>query len=89
MQLLFLDEKYEEKNCHSLISLMHDIVQLNGAMSRLAGEGEESSLVTSYNPDDLLSEEALDLASFAENVCMEECKVKIFAGDYGPDYEVI
>ena len=89
MQLLFLDEKYEEKNCHSLISLMHDIVQLNGAMSRLAGEGEESSLVTSYNPDDLLSEEALDLTSFAENVCMEECKVKIFAGDYGPDYEVI
>ena len=89
MQLLFLDEKYEEKNCHSLISLMHDIVKLNGAMSRLAGEGEESQLVTSYNPDDLLSEEALDLASFADNVCMEECKVRIFAGDYGPDYEVL
>ena len=89
MQLLFLDEKYEEKNCHSLISLMHDIVKLNGAMSRLAGEGEETQLVTSYNPDDLLSEEALDLASFADNVCMEECKVRIFAGDYGPDYEVL
>ena len=89
MQLLFLDEKYEEKNCHSLINLMHDIVKLNGAMSRLAGEGEESQLVTSYNPDDLLSEEALDLVSFADNVCMEECKVRIFAGDYGPDYEVL
>ena len=89
MQLLFLDEKYEEKNCHSLISLMHDIVKLNGAMSRLASEGEETQLVTSYNPDDLLSEEALDLASFADNVCMEECKVRIFAGDYGPDYEVL
>lgn len=89
MQLLFLDEKYEEKNCHSLISLMHDIVKLNGAMSRLAGEGEETQLVTSYNPDDLLSEEALDLASFADNVCMEECKVRIFAGDCGPDYEVL
>ena len=89
MQLLFLDQKYEEKNCHNLVTLMQDIVSLNGAMSRLAGEGEESELVTSYNPDDLLSEEALDLLSFAENVCMEECKVHIFAGQEGPDYEVI
>ena len=89
MQLLFLEQKYEEKNCHNLVTLMQDIVSLNGAMSRLAGEGEESELVTSYNPDDLLSEEALDLLSFAENVCMEECKVHIFAGQEGPDYEVI
>ncbi len=89
MQLLFLDEKYEEKHCNSLITLMHDIVYLNGAMSRVAGEGEETQLVTSYNPDDLLSEEAFDLAAFCENVCMEECKVKVFAGEYGPDYEVI
>lgn len=89
MQLLFLEQKYEEKNCHNLVTLMQDIVSLNGAMSRLAGEGQESELVTSYNPDDLLSEEALDLLSFAENVCMEECKVHIFAGQEGPDYEVI
>ena len=89
MQLLFLDEKNEEKHCHSLITLMHDIVCLNGAMSRVAGEGEETQLVTSYNPDDLLSEEAFDLAAVCENVCMEECRVKVFAGEYGPDYEVI
>ena len=89
MQLLFLDEKYEEKHCHSFITLMHDIVSLNGAMARVAGEGEESQLVTSYNPDDLLSEEAFDLAAFCDNVCMEECRVKVFAGEYGPDYEVI
>ena len=87
MQLLFLDEKYEEKNCHQLISLVHDIVALNGAMSRVAGENEESSVVTSYNPDDLLSEEALNLASFCENVCMETCTVHVFAGEDGVDYE--
>ena len=89
MQLLFLDQKYEEKRCHNLVTLVHDIVSINGAMSRLAGEGEETSLVTSYNPDDLLSEEAFDLSAFCENVCMEECRVKIFAGEDGPDYEVI
>ena len=88
MQLLFLDEKYEEKHCHSLISLMHDIVKINGAMSRLAGEGEETTITTSYNPDDLFSEESCDLTAFAENVCMEECKVRIFLNGENPDYEV-
>ena len=89
MQLLFLEQKYEEKGQHSLIMLVKDIVTLNGAMSRLAGEGEESTIVTSYHPDDLLSEEAVDLVSFCENVCMEECKVHIFADDEGPVYEVV
>ena len=88
MQLLFLDEKYEEKHCHSLISLVHDVVKINGAMSRLAGEGEESTITTSYNPDDLLSEDAYDLTAFAENVCMEECKVRIFSNGEYPDYEI-
>ncbi len=89
MQLLFLDEKYEEKNQHALIPLVHDIIAINGAMSRLAGEGEETVLVTSYNPDDLLSEEAVDLVSFHENVCMEECKIRIFETENGPDYQII
>ena len=89
MQMLFLEQKYEEKGQHSLIMLVKDIVALNGAMSRVAGEGEESTIVTSYNPDDLLSEEAFDLAAFCENVCMEECKVRIFADEEGPSYEVV
>ena len=89
MQLLFLDEKYEEKHCHNLITLVHDIVGINGAMSRLAGENEEAEITTSYNPDDLLGPESFDLAAFAEDVCMEHCKVKIFAGEEGPDYSVV
>ena len=89
MQMLFLEQKYEEKGQHSLILLVKDIVAINGAMSRVAGEGEESTIVTSYNPDDLLSEEAVDLTAFCENVCMEECKVRIFADEEGPDYEVL
>lgn len=89
MQLLFLDEKYEEKHCHNLITLVHDIVCINGAMARLAGENEEAEITTSYNPDDLLGPESFDLAAFAEDVCMEHCKVKIFAGEEGPDYSVV
>jgi hypothetical protein len=88
MQLVFLDEKYEEKHCQDMIPLVNDIVKINGAMSRLVSDDEEAVIETSYNPDDLLGPESFDLRSFMENVCMEGCRVKIFAGEEGPDYAV-
>lgn len=88
MQLLFLDEKYEEKSRKDLITLVHDVVKLNGAMSRLTGENEESEIELSYNPDDLLSEEIMNLSEFLENVCMTNCKVKIYFDDENPAYFV-
>ena len=99
MQLLFLDQKYEEKGKAEMLSLVHDVVKINGAMSRLCADDENASLKrtlkdeivleTSYNPDDLLSEEAFDLESFYENVCMEDSTVRLFLTDYGPDYEIL
>ena len=89
MQLLFLEEKYEEKGCHEFFTAVKDVVVLNGAMSRLVAEGEESVVETSYNPDDIFSPEACDLQSFCENVCMENCRVRIVATDDGPDYEIL
>ena len=89
MQLLFLAMKFEEKNKTELIPIVNDIVKLNGAFSRLVGEGEESVIFTKYNPDDLLSPEAMDLNSFNNNVCMENCNVKIYLTDEGPDYKII
>lgn len=89
MQLLFLSSKYEEKGKRELMPAVQDIVRLNGAFSRLTGEDEESVVATSYNPDDLLGPEAADIPSFAENVCMEECSVKIFNTPAGPDYKIL
>ncbi len=88
MQLLFLEEKYDEKNLRHIFPAVRDAVLLNGAFSRLEGEGEECSISLSFSPDDLLSPAALDLSAFCENVCMEKCRVKIFAGDEGPEYEI-
>ncbi|MCQ2575774.1 MAG: hypothetical protein MJ162_03450 [Treponema sp.] len=83
MQLLFLDEKYEEKGQHSLIPLVHDIVQINGVLSRLAGEGETAELETVWNPEELMSPEAMDLQAFAENICMEHCKTRFSLDEAG------
>ena len=89
MQIVFLEEKYSEKRLEHLIPLVTDIVKVNGAFSRLEGEGEESELKLNFNPDDLLSPAAFDVISFAENVCMEECRVKIFAANGSPDFKFL
>lgn len=88
MQLLFLNMKCEEKNCTELEVAVGDIIKINGAMSRLVGESEESVIETSYHPEDLLSPEACDLTAFVENVYMEPCKVRIFLDDEGPNFEL-
>lgn len=87
MQLSFLASKYEEKNAAALFPAVRDIVRLHGAFSRLTGEGEESVLETRYHPDDLLY--AGDVAALVNDVCMEDCRVRIFDGGDGPDYEVL
>jgi hypothetical protein len=89
MQLLFLNLKYEEKQCESLFPVVRDIVRLNGAFARLAGEGTPCELEISYDPGDLLSPNALEIESFAENVVMEPCRVKVSKGANGPECRIV
>ena len=77
MQLLFLAEKYEEKNQHSLFEIAGDVVRLNGAISRLEKEGDACEIDLSYSAEELLSPDVFDLEAFSENVCMEPCHLKI------------
>nr|MCR5606964.1 hypothetical protein [Treponema sp.] len=90
MQLVFLQQKYEEKHHEHLFAVVKDIVRLNGAFSRVvAGDCEECIVDLSYNPDDLLGPESMEISHFADTACMESCKVKIFAAEEGPDYKII
>ena len=89
MQLSFLSQKFEEKHKEHLFAAVKDLVQLNGAFSRVAQEGEESIIQTSYNPDDLLSPYSQDIARFADSTAMEMCRVKVFAGADSPDYKIL
>ena len=76
-----LSEYYEEKT--------KAYTEENGAFSRIDFENEETVLFLSFNPDDLLSPAVLNLSNFADSVCMQECKVKVFAGEDSPDYKII
>lgn len=89
MQLCFLKFKYDEKNKIQIFDVVHDIVILNGALSRCVGENEESTIELFYNPEDLLSGESQNISSFADNVMLEHCKVHVFNGEEGPTYKII
>lgn len=89
MQLLFLEMKFEEKQKEHLYVIVKDIVSLYGAFSRVDLEGEESVLNLSFNPDDLLSPASVNINSFSDNVCMEECKIKIYSGSEAPEYKFL
>ncbi len=89
MQLVFLEQKYEEKNRSSLFEAVRDLIVLNGAFSRLVAEGEESVLHLSYSPDDLLSPSACDIASFCDSVPMEDSEVKVYNAGDCPDYRIL
>lgn len=81
MQLSFLEFKYEEKGKSELFEAVSNIVRLNGALSRCYGEGEESIVELSYNPDELLSGGAMEIQSFFDNSFMERCRVKVYFED--------
>ncbi|MBO5136915.1 MAG: hypothetical protein J6B81_00250 [Spirochaetaceae bacterium] len=94
MQILFLQMKYDEKNVSHFFPVVKDIVKLNGAFSRLVGEGQECQLELEFNPDDLCSPYAMDIAKFSETVCMEHCNVRIYTatspdGQQYPDYKTL
>lgn len=87
MQLSFLKFKYEEKNKPHLFEVVSNLVRLNGAFARAFGEGEESHLNLSYNPDELLSGAAMDIQAFFDNSFMEKSRVKVFMGQNGADWK--
>lgn len=89
LQLMFLSQKFEEKNKIHLLSAVEDIVKINGAFSRISEGDAEEELELSYNPEDLLSPYSLNIADFAENVAMESTEIKIFETDEGPDFKII
>ena len=90
MQLLFLQQKFEEKHKSHMFTAANDIVCVNGALSRLVSDGTESVLETDYNPEEIFGPEAMDLNSFVNDLCMEHCTVKVFLNEDGePDFKIL
>ncbi|HZK19132.1 MAG TPA: hypothetical protein VFC68_00250 [Treponemataceae bacterium] len=89
MQLVFLQLKFEEKRLNHVFPVLKDLVRIHAAFSRVAAaESEKEAVELFYNPDDVLSGYAMNLVSFAEQVCMEKTFIHVFAGQNGPEYKI-
>lgn len=94
MQLLFIKLKYQEKGLDYLLPVVQDLIRFNGAFGRLVGEDQECELDLVFHPEDLSSPYSQDLQAFADNVCMEQCRVSLCwmqdkEGNYFPDWHLV
>ncbi|MBN1616577.1 MAG: radical SAM protein [Spirochaetales bacterium] len=85
IQLAFLELVYQEKGLSWAWPVVKDLVSLNGAWTRALADGESSILDLSYDSEDIMGPDALDILSFAENAYMEASTVHITPGPDGPE----
>jgi hypothetical protein len=83
-QLAFLREEYERRGISDLYPALCDIVRFNAAWGRAIAEGESSQIELSYDPDDVLGPEALDLARFAREARPSPEAYTVDPGPSGP-----
>ncbi len=82
----------EEKNALDIDDIRTLLEDDNSAL--FAAITASETILKEQNSNDFsdltqISQEIFDLESFVENVCMMNCKVRIFASQEGPDYEIL
>ena len=87
LQLAFLEAEYRAKALDDLLPALCDIIAFNGAWGRALAEGETSRIRLSYDPDEVLGPEALDLASFARTARRRPGSWVVKPGRDGPALE--
>ena len=66
-----------KKNLSKYFTLVKNIIELNGALSRSYADGESSELSLSYHPDDLMCEYVQDFKFFLSNAQKFSCKILV------------
>jgi hypothetical protein len=83
-QLAFLGEEYGKKGLSGPLDALRDIVRFNAAWGRAIAEGQSSEIELSYDPDEVLGPEALDLPSFAREARKSPGRYTVEPGPGGP-----
>jgi radical SAM superfamily enzyme YgiQ (UPF0313 family) len=85
LQLEYLDQRFESADLEYLLPVVWDIVRFNGAFARALAEGIETTIVFNYDPNEVLSPEAMDLETFASLADMKTGRYRVVCGDDGPE----
>jgi hypothetical protein len=85
LQLAFLEKLYNRTKKEKLIPLVRDIVRYHGAWGRALAEGLSTDIHFNYEPEAVLSEDAMDIESFAALVKMRPTRARMTPGPDGPE----
>ncbi len=89
LQTEFVRKKYADRHLLKLFDVAQDLIAINGALGKCTFDGSQSVFTTHYHPDDVMSEYGSDLEFFAENAGKQKCRVKVFEGKNGADWQVL
>ncbi|GHT69581.1 B12-binding domain-containing radical SAM protein [Spirochaetia bacterium] len=84
LQLAFLEKIYRRTKKEKLIPVLRDIVRYHGAWGRALAEGLSSEIHFNYEPEAVLSEDAMDIESFAAMVKPRPTRKRMTPGPDGP-----
>jgi hypothetical protein len=85
MQLSYLQKRYEGMKKGRLFPAVRDLVRYHGAWGRALAEGAVTDIDFAYHPDDILSEDAMDLEAFAGLAPPCPVKARVRPGKAGPE----
>ena len=89
LQLTFIKSRFREKHLDRFFPAAEDLIRLHAALGRCTFDGTESEFVTNYHPDDVMSEYGTDIEFFTENCGKQKCRVRVFNGKNGADWQTI
>jgi radical SAM superfamily enzyme YgiQ (UPF0313 family) len=85
LQLEYLDERYESAGLEFLLPAVWDVVRFNGAYARALAEGMETTIDFNYDPNEVLSPDAVDLDAFASLADIRPGRYRVVCGADGPE----
>lgn len=88
-QLAFVQKRFQEKRLERFLPATEDLIRMHGALGRCAFDGTESVFSTHYHPDDVMSEYGTDIKFFTENCGKQKCRVRVFVGKNGADWQTV
>ncbi|HTX73964.1 MAG TPA: radical SAM protein [Rectinemataceae bacterium] len=83
MQLAYLDERYRSLGHERLLPALRDIVRFNAAWGRAVADGSATELELSYDPDEVLGPQALDLRTFVRAARPRSHSIAVLPSDEG------
>jgi hypothetical protein len=84
LQLAFLEKLYNRAKKGKLLGAVRDIVRYHGAWGRALAEGLSTDIHFNYNPEAVLSEDAMDIEHFAASVRPRPTQAMMIPGPDGP-----